>query len=84
MTTRRLAALIGVMFVVGMAMVAVQNAVWVKAYDLGRRNDVLTRTDIRATWLESEVMGLRSPATLIDRLSNDKQKFVAWTQMTHE
>ena len=84
MTTGRLAALIGVMFGVGMMMVAIQNAMWVKAYDLGRRNDAFTRTDIRATWLATEVMGLNSPATLVDRLSNDKQKFVAWTPMTHE
>ena len=84
MTTRRLAALIGVMFVVGMAMVAVQNAVWVKAYDLGRRHDAWNRADIRATWLETEVLGLRSPAKLADRLSDDKQKLKAWTQVTHE
>ncbi len=84
MTTRRLAALIGVMFGIGMTVVAVQNAMWVKAYDLGRRNDTLSRTDVRTTWLETEVLGLSSPATLVDRVSNDKQKFVAWTQVMHE
>ena len=84
MTTGRLVALIGVMFGVGMMVVAVQNAVWMKAYDLGRRHDAFTRTDVRATWLEAEVRGLSSPAKLVDRLSNGKQKFVAWTQMTHE
>lgn len=84
MTTTRVAALIGVMFGVGMTVVTARSAVWRKGYDLGRRQEALRRTDIRATWLQAEVMGLRSPAQLVDHLSSEKQKFVAWTQVTHE
>jgi hypothetical protein len=58
--------------------------VWIKAYDLGRRNAAFIRTDVRATWLETEVLGLSSPAKLVDRLSNDTQKLVAWTRVRHE
>jgi hypothetical protein len=79
----RLAALIGALWCVGIAVVAARSAVWMKAYELGRRQDALSRTDVRTTWLKAEVLGLRSPATLVSRLSNDTHKLVAWSSLSH-
>ena len=79
MSTTRLAALVGLMLVVGMAVISVRSAVWVQAYELGRRQELLSRTDVRSTWLEAEVLGLRSPAALVHGWSDRGEKFVAWS-----
>ena len=81
MTTRRIGILIGVMLCVGMSVVAVRSAVWMTAYELGRRQDALSRTDLRSTWLQAQVLSMRSPAMLVAQLSNDKQKLVAWSAL---
>ena len=83
MTTTRLAALIGAMWCIGIMVVAVRSAVWREAYELGRRQDALSRTDVRATWLETKVLRLRSPSTLVEQLSTDTQQLVAWSSLVH-
>ena len=73
--------LIGCVTVLGVARVAQQTALWLKAYDVGRRTTRVHRLENQTQWLGAQVGKAESPLELAHAARERKLELVAWSAM---
>lgn len=71
--------LIGLMTAIGMARVAQQTAIVLKSYELGQQLAKLHELDNDTRWLQTQVLGMESPAHLTDVMRKQHLALVAWS-----
>jgi hypothetical protein len=74
-------ALIGLMAGLGFAQVTQQSALWLTAYELGRRHTKLHELENDMAWLQTKLVHLRSPSYLVRVMKDRRLELVAWSAL---
>ena len=81
MSLKRWMVLVGCVAVVGLTRVALQTAVWLKSYEVGRRTLRVHALENAAQWKGAELIGAQSPRRLARVATERKLDLVAWSPM---
>jgi len=73
--------LIGLMAGLGLTKAATQSALWLKSYECGQRYVELHELENDTVWLKTQLVGLQSPAHLIEVMKEQRLQLVAWSEL---